>query len=91
MNRNDLISSIAEKANCTKKDAGAALDAVISSIEEALESGEKVSILGFGTFEVRERGEKTCINPRTKEKMICPPSKAPVFKAGKALKEIVNN
>ena len=90
MTKTDLINSIAEKANCTKKDAGVALDAIIDSIQESLIKGEKVSITGFGTFEVRERGEKTCINPRTKEKMICPPSKAPAFKAGKTLKDAVN-
>ncbi len=90
MTKTDLINSIAEKANCTKKDAGVALDAIIDSIQESLIKGEKVSITGFGTFEVRERGEKACINPRTKEKMICPPSKAPAFKAGKTLKDAVN-
>ena len=90
MTKTELINSIAEKANCTKKDAQAALEATLAAIEEALVSGEKVSITGFGTFEVRERGEKVAINPRTKEKMICPPSKAPAFKAGKALKEAVN-
>ena len=90
MTKADLINSIAEKANCTKKDAGVALDAIIDSIQESLIKGEKVSITGFGTFEVRERGEKACINPRTKEKMICPPSKAPAFKAGKTLKDAVN-
>ena len=62
----------------------------LAAIEEALVNGEKVSITGFGTFEVRQRGEKTCINPKTKEKMVCPPSKAPAFKAGKALKESIN-
>ena len=90
MTQSDLINSIAEKANCTKKDAASALEATVSAIEEALVGGDKVSITGFGTFEVRQRGEKTCINPRTKEKMVCPPSKAPAFKAGKALKEAVN-
>lgn len=90
MTKSDLINSIAEKANCTKKDAASALEATVAAIEEALVGGDKVSITGFGTFEVRQRGEKTCINPRTKEKMVCPPSKAPAFKAGKALKEAVN-
>ena len=87
MTKTELINSIADKANCTKKDAASALEATLAAIEEALVNGDKVSITGFGTFEVRERGEKTCINPRTKEKMVCPPSKAPAFKAGKALKE----
>ena len=90
MTKTELINSIADKASCTKKDAASALEATLTAIQGALESGEKVSITGFGTFEVRERGEKVAINPRTKEKMICPPSKAPAFKAGKALKEAVN-
>ena len=90
MTKTELINSIADKANCTKKDAASALEATLTSIEESLVKGEKVSITGFGTFEVRERGEKTCLNPRTKEKMVCPASKAPAFKAGKALKEAVN-
>ena len=90
MTKAELINSIADKANCTKKDAASALDATLAAISEALVKGEKVSITGFGTFEVRERGEKTCINPRTKQKMVCPPSKAPGFKPGKTLKEAVN-
>lgn len=90
MTKTELINSIADKANCTKKDASAALDSIIETISNALANGDKVSITGFGTFEVRERGEKTCINPRTKEKMVCPPSKSPCFKAGKSLKDAVN-
>ena len=90
MTKTELINSIAEKDGCTKKDAAAALDATVAVINESLEKGEKVSITGFGTFEIRERGEKTCINPRTKKKMVCPPSKAPAFKAGRTLKEAVN-
>lgn len=90
MTKTELINSIAEKAHCTKKDADAALAATLAAITEALVNGEKVAITGFGTFEVRERGEKTCINPRTKEKITCPPCKAPAFKAGSALKEAVN-
>ena len=91
MNKAELINVIADKASCTKKDAGAALEATIAAIHESLQNGEKVSITGFGTFEVRERGEKTCINPKTKAKMVCPPCKAPAFKAGRALKEAVNS
>lgn len=90
MTKTELINSIADKANCTKKDASAALEATLTAIQETLENGEKVSITGFGTFEVRERGEKTCINPKTKAKMVCPPCKAPAFKAGRGLKEAVN-
>lgn len=91
MTKAELINSIAAKVDCTKKEADTALNAVIGAITEALEKGDKVAITGFGTFEVRERGEKKCINPRTKEETICPASKAPVFKAGKTLKEAVNN
>ena len=90
MTKTELSNSIAEKASCTKKDAAAALEATLSSIQETLVKGDKVSITGFGTFEVRERGEKTCINPKTKAKMVCPPCKAPAFKAGRGLKEAVN-
>ena len=90
MTKTELINSIADKANCTKKDAASALEATLAAVQEALVSGEKVSITGFGTFEVRERGEKTCINPKTKEKMVCPACKAPAFKAGRALKDSVN-
>ena len=90
MTKTELISSIADKANCTKKDATAALDAVLASIEEALVNGDKVSITGFGTFEVRERSERKGINPRPKAEMICPASKAPALQAGRALTEAVN-
>ena len=90
MTKTELINSISDKANCTKKDAASALEATLAAIEEALEKGDKVSITGFGTFEVRERGEKKCINPKTKQEMICPPCKAPAFKAGRGLKEAVN-
>ncbi|MBP5363204.1 MAG: HU family DNA-binding protein [Ruminococcus sp.] len=90
MTKTELINSIADKANCTKKDAASALEATLAAIEEALVKGDKVAITGFGTFEVRKRDKKTCINPRTKEKMVCPPSNAPAFKAGKGLKEAVN-
>lgn len=90
MTKTQLINSISEKANCTKKDASCALEAVLATIQEALVNGEKVSITGFGTFEVRERSEKVRTNPRTGEKMTCPPCKAPAFKAGKSLKEAVN-
>lgn len=90
MTKTELINSIADKANCTKKDAGCALEATLAAIQEALENGEKVSITGFGTFEIRERGEKNGINPRTKQPMVCPPCKTPAFKPGKTLKEAIN-
>ena len=90
MNKAELITSMAEKSNLTKKDAELALKALIESVEEALEKGEKVQLIGFGTFETRERAERTGRNPRTKEEIKIPASKVPVFKAGKEFKEKVN-
>ena len=90
MTKTDLINAVAEKAELTKKDADKAVAAVIDSITETLAKGEKVQLVGFGTFEIRERAERTGRNPRTKEAMTIPASKAPVFKAGKAFKDAVN-
>ena len=90
MTKADLINAIAEKAEFSKKDSEKALNAVISSITDALVSGDKVQIVGFGTFEVRQRDAKEAINPRTKEKIQIPAKKVPAFKAGKALKEAVD-
>ncbi|HJB27111.1 MAG TPA: HU family DNA-binding protein [Firmicutes bacterium] len=89
MTKTDLINAVAEKAELTKKDADKAVAAVIDSITETLAKGEKVQLVGFGTFEIRERAERTGRNPRTKEAMTIPASKAPVFKAGKAFKDAV--
>ena len=91
MNKAELIASIAEKSNLTKKDAEAALNGFIKSVEEALAEGNKVQLVGFGTFEVRDRKAREGRNPRNPEEVIkIPASKAPVFKAGKGLKEVVN-
>ena len=90
MTKADLVKAVSEKANCPKKDAEMAINTVIDCITAAVAQGEKVQIVGFGTFEVRERGEKKCKNPRTGEEMSTPAKKAPVFKAGKALKDAVN-
>lgn len=90
MKKSELVNAIAKKGAYTKKEADAILNIVLDSIAEALEAGEKVSITGFGTFQVKERGEKKCINPKTKQETLCPACKAPVFKAGKNLKDIVN-
>ena len=91
MNKAELVAAIAEKANFTKKDAEAALNAVTASIEEALIKGEKVQLIGFGTFETRERKARQGRNPRKPGEVIkIDASKAPVFKAGKALKDAVN-
>lgn len=90
MTKAELINAIAEKSELTKKDAEKALNAVVTSITDALADGDKVQIVGFGTFEVRERSAKEAINPRTKEKISVPAKKAPAFKAGKALKDAVD-
>ena len=90
MNKTELIAAVAEKATISKKDAENAVSAVIASITESLAGGEKVQIAGFGTFEVRERGERVGRDPRTSAEIVIPASKAPAFKAGKALKESVN-
>lgn len=90
MNKADLISSISEKTKLPKKDAELALKALVESIEEALEKGEKVQLVGFGTFETRARAERMGRNPKTKEPMQIKASTVPVFKAGKEFKERVN-
>ena len=90
MNKSELIASMAEKANITKKDAEVALKAFIEGVSTALENGEKVQLVGFGTFETRERAAREGRNPRTKEPIPIPAATVPVFKAGKELKEKVN-
>ncbi|NLI57759.1 MAG: HU family DNA-binding protein [Clostridium sp.] len=90
MNKTDLVNSIAAKSGLSKKNSEAALNAFISSVEDALKAGEKVVLVGFGSFEVRDRAARKGRNPQTKEEITIPASKAPVFKAGKGLKEIVN-
>lgn len=89
MTKAELISAIAEKTEFTKKDSEAALAAVLESITDALKKGDKVALVGFGTFEVRARAARTGINPQTKKKIKIPAAKVPAFKAGKALKEAV--
>ncbi|MGL4989679.1 MAG: HU family DNA-binding protein [Sarcina sp.] len=90
MNKAELIASMAQKSQLTKKDAEMALKSFIESVQETLESGDKVQLVGFGTFETRERAAREGRNPRTKEVISIPASKAPVFKAGKEFKERVN-
>lgn len=90
MTKSEIIAAVAEKASCTKKDAEKYFSAVIDTITEALTNGEKVSITGFGTFEVRDRAAKDAINPATKEPIHVPAKKVPAFKAGKVLKEVVD-
>ena len=89
MNKTELVNAVAEKADFSKKDAAKAVAAVLDSITDALAQGDKVQIVGFGTFEVRARAEKQGRNPKTGEAMIVPASNLPAFKAGKALKEAV--
>ena len=91
LNKSELIAEVATKAEITKKDAEAAVTAVIDAITESLKKGDKVQLVGFGTFEVRERGARTGRDPRTNKEIQIPASKAPAFKAGKALKDTVNN
>ena len=87
MNRTEFVAAIAENAEISKKDAEKAVKAFIDVVAEELKKGEKVQLVGFGTFEVRNRSARTGINPRTKQSIKIPASKAPVFKAGKALKD----
>ena len=90
MNKTQLIEAVAEKANLKKKDAEAAVNAFTAAIEEALKAGEKVQLVGFGTFEVKERAARDGHNPKTGEKITIAASKRPTFTAGKALKDSVN-
>jgi DNA-binding protein HU-beta len=90
MNKSDLIDRIADSAGLSKADAGRALDATVDSITSALKKGQSVSLVGFGTFTVRDRAARTGRNPRTGETIKIKASKNPAFKAGKALKDAVN-
>ncbi len=90
MNKTELVSSVAEKADITKKDAEKVIASVLETIEGALAAGDKVQLVGFGTFEVRERAARTGRNPKTGEEIQIDATKVPAFKAGKALKDAVN-
>ena len=90
MNRTELISAMSEKSELTKVDTEKALKAFIDTVTEELKNGRKVQLVGFGTFEVTERAERNGRNPKTGEAITIPASKSPKFKAGKALKDIVN-
>lgn len=89
MNKSELVAAVAAKAELSKKDAEAAVKAVTESVKEALADGEKVSLVGFGTFEVKTRAARTGKNPRTGEEIQIPETKVPAFKAGTALKDAV--
>ena len=91
MNKNDLISSVAEASGLTKADSGRAVDGVFDSIASALSSGDDVRIVGFGSFSVADRAASTGRNPRTGEEIQIPASKQPKFKAGAPLKSAVNS
>ena len=90
MTKQELSAAIAEKAGITKKDAEASLNAFTEVVTEELKKGEKIQLVGFGTFEVSERAARVGRNPQTKEEIQIPASKAPKFKAGKALKDAIN-
>ncbi|MBQ8518788.1 MAG: HU family DNA-binding protein [Agathobacter sp.] len=90
MNKTELVAAMAEKAQLSKKDAEAALKAFTDVVAEELKKGEKIQLVGFGTFEVSERAARTGRNPQTGAEMKIAASKAPKFKAGKALKDSIN-
>ena len=89
MNKAELINAVAASADVSKKDAEAVITAALEAITSALQEGEKVQLVGFGSFEVKKRAERIGRNPKTKESIQIPASKVPVFKAGKALKDAV--
>ncbi|HIQ80160.1 MAG TPA: HU family DNA-binding protein [Candidatus Scatavimonas merdigallinarum] len=90
MNKTELIAAVAEKSELSKKDAEKAVTAVLDTIVDCVAKAEKVQIVGFGTFEQRQRNERTGCDPRTKTQITIPASKVPAFKAGKAFKEAVD-
>ena len=89
MNKSEMISGMVEKSGLSKKDCETALGAALKVVEDALKAGDKVQLVGFGTFEVKERAARTGRNPKTKEAIQIPASKSPAFKAGKALKDAI--
>ena len=89
MNKAELINAVAAKADVSKKDAEAVVAAMLDAVTDALQNGDKVQLVGFGSFEVKKRAERIGRNPKTKESIKIPASKVPVFKAGKALKDTV--
>jgi len=90
MNKSELINAIAEQANLSKADAGHSLDALIKTIETTLKSGDSIALVGFGTFAVKERAERTGRNPQTGQEITIAASRVPSFKPGKGLKDAVN-
>lgn len=90
MNKTELVASIAQRSGLTKKDAEKGLNAFFESVEQALVEGDRIQLIGFGTFEVKDRAARKGRNPQTGEEIDIPASKNPSFKAGKALKDAVN-
>ena len=90
MNKTELIAAVAEKSGLSKKDADNAVNAMLDAVVETLSQGDKVQIVGFGTFEVRSRSERQGRDPRTNNPITIPASKSPAFKAGKAIKDAVD-
>ena len=90
MNKSELVAAMAAKTGKSKKETELALEAFVDSVKESLKKGEKVQLVGFGSFEVRKRAARKGRNPQTMKEIVIPASKAPVFKAGKALKDLVN-
>ena len=89
MNKAELIAAVAEKTGLSKKDSEKAVNAAVDSIVDTLVAGEKVSIVGFGAFDIKERGVRVGRNPKTREEIEIPATKVPFFKAGKALKDAI--
>ena len=90
MNKTELVAAIADKAGISKKDADAAVAAFVATVTDAMKAGDKVSLVGFGTFEAKERAARTGVNPKTKETIQIAASKTPAFVAGKGLKDSIN-
>ena len=90
MNKGELVIALAEKTGSSKKAAADSLNALIDIITDTMKNGDKVQLVGFGTFEVKQRAARKGHNPQTKEEIKIPATKAPVFKAGKALKDLIN-
>lgn len=88
MNKTEFLKAIAEKADLTGKQAQAAYEAILATVEETLKKGEKIQLVGFGTFEIKEKPARECINPATKQKIKVEACKVPAFKVGKAFKEL---
>ena len=89
MNKTELINAVAEKTGLSKKDSEKAITATFDAITASLEAGDKVQLVGFGVFDIKERGARIGRNPKTKEEIQIPASRVPVFKAGKALKDVI--